>query len=81
MRYAFYIRVFLLVYQFMVLTSVDEIHESNLGSKNQVTSLVLALFILMVCLLFTFYSLILIMSKSTLSDEGGPFEGLYLGRK
>jgi hypothetical protein len=79
MRYAFYTRALLLVYQFMVLTSVDEIHESNLDSTSEITSLALALFILVFCILFTIYSLILIMSESTLSDKGQPFEELYLG--
>jgi glucan phosphoethanolaminetransferase (alkaline phosphatase superfamily) len=79
MRYAFYIRAFLLVYQFMVLTSVDEIYESNLGSTSEVTSLALALFILVVCLLFMLYSLILIISESTLLNKDQPLEELYLG--
>jgi cytochrome bd-type quinol oxidase subunit 2 len=79
MRYAFYTRALLLVYQFMVLTSTDEIHENNLSSTSEVTSLALALFILVFSLLFTFYSFILIMSESTLCDKGQPFEELYLG--
>jgi hypothetical protein len=79
MRYSFYIRVFLMVYQFAILTSVSEIHESNLGSTSEVTSLTFALLILMFCLAFTLYSLVLIMSGSTLQDKHQPFQELYLG--
>jgi hypothetical protein len=79
MRYSFYMRAFLMVYQLIILTSVDEIHESHLGSKSEVTSLTFAIFILVFCLAFTLYSLVLIMSGSTLPDKHQPFEELYLG--
>jgi magnesium-transporting ATPase (P-type) len=79
MRYSFYMRAFLMVYQFIILTSVDEIYKHNFSSISKNISFLFALFILIFCIVFFILSICLILSRSTLLDKKQPLEELYLG--